>query len=175
MQNNRRAQPPPMRTLLLLAAFALAPAAHAQTLDDLAWLKGCWRTEAPREAESGAQTTEVWIDPPGPALFGYSFTEGEGAVQGWEHMRIDAADGGRPRFVAMPGGGAPVEFRMAEQINLNDPAQIAVFENPAHDYPQRVVYQRERNRLIATISRADGGDPYTYNYRRISCDAALRP
>lgn len=163
-----------MRPLILLAALALAPAAHAQSLDDLTWLKGCWRTEAPRDAESGSQTTEVWIDPPGPALFGYSYTEGEGAVQGWEQMRIDAADGGRPRFVAMPGGGAPVEFRMAEAAD-NAPAQIAVFENVAHDYPQRVTYQRERKRLTATISRADGSDPYTYEYRRVSCTAALRP
>jgi len=164
-----------MRTFLILAALALAPAAHAQTLDDLTWLKGCWRTEAPRAAESGSQTTEVWIDPPGPALFGYSVTEGEGAVQGWEQMRIDAADGGRPRFVAMPGGGAPVAFAMREQINLDDPTQIAVFENPAHDYPQRIVYQRDRNRLTATISRIDGGDPYSYEYRRIVCPRSLGP
>lgn len=164
-----------MRILLFIAAIVCVAPAHAQTLDDLAWLKGCWRTEAPREAESGSQTTEVWIDPPGPALFGYSFTEGEGAVQGWEQMRIDAADGGRPRFVAMPGGGAPIAFRMVEQINLDDPAQLAVFENPAHDYPQRVTYRRDHNRLTATISRADGSDPYSYEYRRISCSGSLRP
>lgn len=164
-----------MRILLFIAAIVCVAPAHAQTLDDLAWLKGCWRTEAPRVAESGSQTTEVWIDPPGPALFGYSFTEGEGAVQGWEQMRIDAADGGRPRFVAMPGGGAPIAFRMVEQINRDDPAQLAVFENPAHDYPQLVTYRRDRNRLTATISRADGSDPYTYEYRRISCSRSLRP
>lgn len=164
-----------MRTLLFLIALALATPAHAQSLDDLAWLKGCWRTEAPREAESGSQTTEVWIDPPGPALLGYSFTQGEGQVQGWEQMRIDAADGGRPRFVAMPGGGAPVEFRMAEQFNLDAPTQIAVFENPAHDYPQRIAYQRDRNRLTATISRADGSDPHTFEYRRIVCPRSLGP
>lgn len=162
-----------MRTLLILAAFALAPAAHAQTLDNLSWLKGCWRTEAPREAESGSQTTEVWIDPPGPALFGYAYTEGEGAVQGWEQMRIDAADGGHPRFVAMPNGGAPVAFVMREQAQPIP--NIAQFENPAHDYPQLIEYRRERNRLTATISRADGSDPYTFEYRRVSCSAALRP
>ncbi|UPT61695.1 MAG: DUF6265 family protein [Hyphomonadaceae bacterium JAD_PAG50586_4] len=164
-----------MRTLILIATLACAMPAHAQSLDDLTWLKGCWRTQAPRDAESGSQTTEVWIDPPGPALFGYSYTEGEGAVQGWEQMRIDAADGGRPRLVAMPGGGASIAFRMEEQIQLDDPTQIAVFENTAHDYPQRIIYQRQRNRLTATISRADGGNPYTFSYRRISCMAALRP
>ena len=33
-----------MRTLPFLAALLLSPAANAQTLDDLSWLKGCWRT-----------------------------------------------------------------------------------------------------------------------------------
>lgn len=164
-----------MRALLILIALACVVPAHAQTLDDLAWLKGCWRTEAPRQAENGSQTTEVWIDPPGPFMVGYSFTEGEGAVQGWEHMRIDAADGGRPRFVASPAGAPPVAFRMTETITLDDPAQIATFENVEHDYPQRITYQRNGNRLIATISKIDGSDPYTYAYRRFTCPAALRP
>jgi hypothetical protein len=161
--------------ILLAAALAFAVPAHAQSMDDLTWLKGCWRTEAPREAEGGSVTTEIWIDPPGPAMLGYSYTEGEGEIQGWEQMRIDAADGGRPRFVAMPGGAAPVEFRMVEQIALDDPTQIAVFENSSHDYPQRILYRREGNRLTATISYIDGGDPYTYAYRRIRCPASARP
>ena len=164
-----------MRAVLILIALTCAPPTHAQTLDDLTWLKGCWRTEAPREAETGAQTTEVWLDPPGPFMVGYSFTEGEGAVQGWEHMRIDAADGGRPRFVASPGGAAPVAFRMAETITLDDSEHIAVFENAEHDYPQRITYDRRGNRLTATISKIDGSDPYTYAYRRFTCPAALRP
>lgn len=163
-----------MRSFLFVTALLCAAPAHAQTLDDLAWLKGCWRTEASHVPEGGSQTTEVWIDPPGPALFGYSFTEGEDAVQGWEQMRIDVGDG-RPRFVAMPGGGAPVAFRMVEQSRLHDPTQIAVFENTAHDYPQRIVYLRDRSRLTATISRADGSDPYAYEYRRITCSGNLRP
>ena len=108
-------------------------------------------------------------------MVGYSFTEGEGAVQGWEHMRIDAADGGRPRLVASPGGAAPVAFRMIETIALDNPAQIAVFENAEHDYPQRITYQRDGNRLTATISKIDGSDLYTYAYRRFTCPANLRP
>ncbi|MFO1016385.1 MAG: DUF6265 family protein [Hyphomonadaceae bacterium] len=169
-----------MRALLILIALVCATPAHAQTLDDLTWLKGCWRTEAPREAETGAQTTEVWLDPPGPFMVGYSFTEGEGAVQGWEHMRIDAADGGRPRFVASPGGAPPVAFQMSEPSDIihlgpHQPDGVAVFTNPDHDYPQSIMYVRFGNRLTATISKIDGSDPYTYAYRRFTCPTALRP
>jgi len=162
-----------MRTLLLLAAFALASTAQAQSVSDLAWLTGCWQTPAPREAESGAQTTEIWIDPPGPAMIGYAYTEGEGAIQGWEQMRIDSADGGYPRFVAMPGGGPPVIFRMREQDVLTP--NRAQFENAEHDYPQLIDYRRDGDRLTAVISRLDGSDRYVYEYRRIRCPASVRP
>lgn len=162
-----------MRNIIIITAVLCAHAAHAQTVDDLAWLRGCWRTEAPREGESGSQTTEVWIDPPGPAMIGYSFNEGEGEVQGWEQMRIDAADGGRPRFVAMPGGAAPVVFRMRVQ---DQPApNLAPFENANHDYPQLIEYRREGRRLTATISLADGANPLVYAYRRVNCPASVRP
>ncbi|MGE0292078.1 MAG: DUF6265 family protein [Hyphomonadaceae bacterium] len=142
-------------------------------MDDLAWLRGCWRTEAPAEAESGSRTTEVWIDPPGPAMIGYSFNEGEGEVQGWEQMRIDAVDGGRPRLVAMPGGASPVVFRMREQAQPTP--GFAQFESPEHDYPQLIEYRRQGRRLTATISLVDGGNPYVYAYRRVACPASVRP
>jgi hypothetical protein len=162
-----------MRVLIFSALLLFTPAAQAQSVSDLTWLVGCWRTDAPREAESGAVTTEVWVDPPGPAMFGYSYTEGEGQVQGWEQMRIDEADGGWPRFVAMPGGAAPVAFRMREQAEPTP--NRAQFDNPQHDYPQTIEYRREGNRLTATTSRSDGSDAFSYEYRRIACPAVLRP
>ncbi|WP_395645501.1 DUF6265 family protein [Terricaulis sp.] len=171
-------QPHPMRALVFLLALALASPAQAQSLSDLAWLKGCWRTEAPREAESGAQITEVWIAPPGPAMFGYSYTEGEGEIQGWEQMRIEMIDG-VPTFIAMPNGGAPVRFRAipAEdtQIYGARPDGDAAFANPAHDFPQLVTYTLFDERLRAMISRIDGGDAIIFEYRRIACPAELRP
>lgn len=164
-----------MRTFLILAALAFATPAHAQNVSDLHWLKGCWRTEA--LPASASRTTEVWIAPSGPAMFGYSYTEGEGAVQGWEQMRIEMIDGA-PAFIAMPNGGAPVRFDLVGTgvvVNARRPYGGALFENLLHDYPQRVEYSRYGNRLTATISRTDGSDAYAYRYRRISCPSALRP
>lgn len=167
-----------MRALVFLLALAVAFPAHAQSLADLAWLKGCWRTQAPREAESGARITEVWNAPPGPAMFGYSFTEGEGEIQGWEQMRIEMIDGA-PTFIAMPNGGAPVRFRMIpvedRQIYGLRPDGDAAFANPTHDFPQLITYTLFGNRLRAMISRTDGGDAIIFEYRRISCTSELRP
>jgi hypothetical protein len=60
-------------------------------------------------------------------------------------------------------------------VNVHRPYGGVTFENPAHDYPQRVSYTRIDNALTATISRIDGTDPITFSYRRIRCAAALRP
>ncbi len=159
-----------MRTLLVLAVLLLAPAAHGQTLEDLHWLKGCWRTTDP-----GPVITEVWSAPPMPAMIGYSYTTHDGATQGWEAMRIEMIDGA-PTFIAMPQGGAPVRFAFAETIYNDDhPDHWAVFENAEHDYPQRVSYRRDGARLTATISKLDRSDAIAFEYRRIRCTANLRP
>lgn len=163
-----------MRSLIFLVALLCAAPAFADEPDSFAWMRGCWRTEAPREAESGATFTEVWIAPPGPTMFGYAYHEGEGAFQGWEQMRIERADGGAS-FVAMPNGDAAVRFRWDASLEFNGRGQVAEFVNAAHDYPQRVRYARANDRLTATISRIDGSDPMTFAYRRIRCSANLQP
>ena len=158
-----------MRWLVFVIALALAPAARAQAISDFSWMEGCWRTEAPREAEAGAVITEVWTAPPMPAMLGYSYTIGEGAVQGWEQTRIEMIDGW-PHFVAMPNGAAPTRFRMREIDGI--PVMHVWFDNPEHDFPKTVEYQRIGRRLIATISGAEGDESIRFEYHRISCAVA---
>jgi hypothetical protein len=157
-----------MRSLIFAIALLSSPAAFAQDISDLAWMEGCWRTEAPREAESGATYTEVWIATPAPILVGYAYTEGEGEIQGWEQMRIES--NGKLDFVAMPLGAFPVRFTIVE----DDTPNRATFENMAHDFPKRIEYWREGDRLYARVS--DGvGEGQDYAFRRIRCTADLRP
>lgn len=157
-----------MRVLILLAALLCAPTAAALDIPDLRWLAGCWRSDPAREAENGAVFTEVWTAPPAPFLSGFAYHEGEGEVQGWEQMRIES--NGQPEFVAMPLGGFPVRFQLVED---DTPNQV-IFENMAHDFPKRIEYRREGNRLYARVS--DGADEaQEYVYRRIRCPANLRP
>lgn len=152
-----------MRALFLALLIAFPPLASAQTTADLAWLKGCWRL-----ADGAREITEVWSAPPFGALLGYAYTLRDGQVREWEQTRIqDIA--GAPAFIAMPGGAAPTPFAMVEHG-----AQSVVFANPAHDFPQRVSYARQGNRLTATVSGGDG-QAITFPYRRISCTNALRP
>jgi len=55
---------------------------------------------------------------------------------------------------ASPGGRFPTtEFAL---VDLDD--QRAVFSNPDHDFPQRITYQRDGNRLHAEIEGAEDGE-----------------
>ncbi|MGD9982019.1 MAG: DUF6265 family protein [Hyphomonadaceae bacterium] len=167
-----------MRSLVLAAALLFAPHSQAQSINDLAWLKGCWRTEASRDATETSVVTEVWVAPPTNAMFGYAYTIRDGENRSWEQMRIEMIEGW-PHFVALLPGQNPVQFRLHDPADLihldSEPEDFAVFENAAHDYPQRIIYSREGRRLTATISLADGGNPFVYAYRRVGCPASVRP
>jgi hypothetical protein len=69
----------------------------------------------------------------------------------FEYLRIVERDGGLV-YVAQPGGGSPTEFALTELDN-----QRAVFVNPRHDYPQRIVYELlDAGALSASIGFAKG-------------------
>jgi hypothetical protein len=157
-----------MRALVFAAALLFAPAAQAQSLSDLAFMNGCWRTEAPAEAESGSQTTEVWASPAMPAMVGYSYTVGEGETQSWEHMRIEMIDGW-PSLISMPNGAPPVAFRMVEPgAPVTD---IVQFANEEHDFPKLIQYNLEDGLLIASIFGEDASSEIRWTYHRTDCAA----
>ncbi|MGD2133465.1 MAG: DUF6265 family protein [Maricaulaceae bacterium] len=140
----------------LLAASLAGGCATAQPAEEsasLEWLTGCWVTD------DGA-TREIWSEPYGDLLFGYAVTEQDGAVVFFEDLRIEPTETGAD-YVASPGGGDPVRF---ERVAVG-PASAA-FVNPEHDFPQRIVYVGDGDRLIATISLADGSEARAFGFTR---------
>jgi hypothetical protein len=55
-------------------------------------------------------------------------------------------------FLAQPRGA---EGATAFRLVRSAPGE-AVFENPAHDFPQRIIYRRTGDRLTGRIEGADG-------------------
>jgi hypothetical protein len=146
-----------MKLLLIAAAVAAAPAPVAQDTPDLAWLSGRWLTES-----EGQWTEEAWTAPRGGVMLGTGLS-GEGAgAKSFEFMRIARDAEGALTFWGAPEGRPPVPFRWE-----SGGARHAVFVNPGHDYPQRIVYKSNGRELFATISLTDGSNAQRWRYRRI--------
>ena len=145
-----------MRIMVAVVSLLLVAASPAATVDDLGWLAGDWVSEA-----DGRWTEESWAPPRGGVMLGHSRSGRGEVLREYEFIRIAPGDDGALAYIAMPQGGAPVAFRLVRQD-----AASATFENPAHDYPQRIAYVRGGDTLTATISAIDGSKPRTWTYRR---------
>jgi hypothetical protein len=138
-----------------IALPAPAPAA----IGDLAWLGGAW--VGTRGAQGATSIEERWSPPLGGAMLAVSRTVSRGQMSAFEYLRIVERDGGLV-YVAQPGGAAPTEFLLTELTTTR-----AVFDNPRHDYPQRIVYELSAEGVLsATIGFAKGGAPRRLDFKR---------
>lgn len=150
----------------LAMVSCLARAADAPgRIEQLGWLAGCWQLE--RSTERGVRLIdEQWMAPRGGAMLGASRTVQGAAMVEYEHVLI-REDAGGLVYVAKPARQAEASFRAVE---LEERA--VVFENPAHDFPQRIVYRlRADGALDARIEGSVRGQPRAvdFPYRRVSC------
>ncbi len=133
---------------LAVAAMAVVSAqgacAHAQ---DASFLKGYWLM-----CSAGEEVSETWSDPRGGIMVGTTLTLA-GGKPSWEFARIGPSAAGISYF-ALPAGQAATEFPLSKA--KSGPTRL-VFENLAHDFPQRVIYAREGKRLTARIEGEIGG------------------
>lgn len=116
------------------------------TITDMAWLAGIWAG-----MQSTSSIEERWIPMKGGAMLGISRTIRGERMTAFEYLRIVERDGGLI-YIAQPGGRPPTEFVLTELNN-----QRAVFLNPRHDYPQRIVYElTDSGVLSASVGFAIG-------------------
>lgn len=135
------------------------PAPAKAALGDLAWLAGAWT--GTRGSAGTTSIEERWSPPLGGAMLAVSRTVSRGKMVAFEFLRIVERDGGLV-YIAQPGGAAPTEFVLTEWS-----ATRAVFENPRHDSPQRIVYELSTDgRLTASIGFARGGRPQRFEFKR---------
>ena len=134
------------------------PAAAPAVTGDLNWLAGAWVGTKP----SGSLIEERWSPALGGAMLAVSRTVNpSGKMVAFEYLRIVERDGGLI-YVAQPGGKAATEFVLTEVSPTR-----AVFDNPRHDYPKRIVYELSaEGGLIATIGYAKGGTPRRFEFKR---------
>lgn len=143
-----------MSYLAMLAAAAAAAGASPAG-PDLSWLAGYWISCA-----GGREATETWSDPRAGSMFGYNVTV-KGDQIFYEYARIaPSSAGGTVSFYAQPNGATPTEFP-AKEIS----ERRVVFENPEHDFPQRVIYERRGKILVGRIEGATEGAESSLEWR----------
>ena len=126
---------------VLLLAPALAWAQSPARVSSLDWMYGTWE----RKADGRETVTESWLGPGNGLMVAANLTTWANGRKSYEFLRIAETPEGYSYF-ASPGGKAPVEFKLKEAGERR-----VVFENAAHDFPQRILYWREGEQLVARI------------------------
>jgi hypothetical protein len=135
------------------------PTPAKAAIGDLSWLAGAW--VGTRGSSGQISIEERWSTPLGGAMLAVSRTVSRGKMSAFEFLRIVERDSGVV-YIAQPNGAAPTEFVLTELD-----AKRAVFENPRHDYPKRIVYELSaEGALSATIGFIKGGSPRRFDFKR---------
>lgn len=130
-------------------------------LGQLDWMAGCWE-----RASGDLVVEERWLSPRGGLTLGVSRTLRGGRAVGWEFLRISEGEDGIV-LVAHPSEQAVTEFRAVAVADT-----LAAFENPEHDFPQRVLYRPGGDSLFARIEGEAGGETRGVDFRmgRVACE-----
>jgi hypothetical protein len=130
-------------------------------MQKLAWISGCWKSEG------NPQSEEQWTKLEAQSMIGMGRTIANGKTVFHEFLQIrERSDG--IYYIAQPNGETAVPFKLVK-VNNN----AAVFENPQHDFPQRIIYQLMIDgSLFAAIEGEEKGKPKHIEFamKRVRCD-----
>jgi len=135
-------------------------------VERLGWIAGCWEGTL----SSGATYEESWLAPRAGTLIGMARLTRDDRMLSFEFIRI-ADDQGTLVYSAQPSGRPPTHFR-ATALTGNE----AKFENPEHDFPQRILYRlTPPDALLARIEGLQDGQPRHVDFplHRVACPGAM--
>jgi hypothetical protein len=130
----------------LRAAF-LAATLQAADVNQLTWITGCW------SMQQGPLTIEErWTPPVGGQMMAVARTIRTAKVVAREFIVIDTEADGIYYSPRIGTKDAAVRFKLTTQT-----ATEVIFENPTHDFPQRILYRKTADGLTARIDGMDKG------------------
>ncbi len=136
-------------TVMLFAMSVFVSPAFAQVktetprtnIKDLSWLSGKWFVK------NGASSFEEhWMRPADGAMIGMGRELSGSKMEFFEYLRIEQRKDGI-FYVAQPRGKAQTDFRLTHESK-----NTLVFENPTHDFPKKIEYERANNSVIVRVS-----------------------
>jgi Domain of unknown function (DUF6265) len=146
-------------TILLLSTVVFAQNAF----DKVAWFSGCWIGDVDE-----AKYEECWTSPSGEFMQGSGRMSKGDKILMREHITIEKEGEDLIMYVLgygeklKPDAQGTVGFKLVKS-SKNE----LVFENPKHDYPQRIVYAKDgKDGLIARIELIDGKNQTLFKLKR---------
>jgi hypothetical protein len=150
------------KPVILIAYFLALHSVFANAgtaLDKLDWIDGHWCSDG-----NGERIEEIWLPSHGGVMLGMSRTLAGERTSSFEYMRIVLGEHG-PAYIAQPGGRPPVSF-----LRSDGGTNWVRFENPEHDFPQRIEYRREGNTLHAKIAGpGEDGKEFEIPFEYVPC------
>jgi hypothetical protein len=150
--------------IVLIVRFGLQAQSPQPKINDLSWLAGCWEANV-----RGREVNEQWMKPGGGIMLGMARTVSQGKAAEFEFTQIREDKDGSIYYVAKPSGQAEASFKLVILKNQ----KMAVFENPQHDFPQRIIYSRlSDGSLFARVEATVNGQlrGIDYPYKRAKCE-----
>ena len=129
----------------LLAQLVPADEKAKPTLAAVAWMAGTWKG-----ADRGTAMEELWTDPKGGLMLGLHRDVRDGRAVSFEFLRIEENTEGLV-YQGSPRGAPATPFRLTE---IGD--KRAVFANPEHDFPKRIIYWLDKDGALN--ARVDAGE-----------------
>lgn len=135
-------------------------------LEAVAFMEGCWRGGA----VDGPTAEEHFSIAGAGTMLGWSRTSRNGQLGSWEFQRVVDEVNEIVLEVWPNGEKAPARFVLTDRV----PGTQAAFEDPDHDWPRRIRYQRIQDDLLQIT--VDGGpsgdgDVIQLTMARVECGA----
>ncbi len=148
-------------TLLGAEAKKSGKPAPPPAIGRLGWLAGSWRME-----KGGRVIDEQWMAPAGGVMLGMGRTIAKGRVMEHEFLQIREGPGGDLFYIAQPSGQPEATFQIT---SLSDTA--VSFENPQHDFPQKISYTLQTVGVLLAAIEGPGADGQVkrieFTYQRV--------
>lgn len=148
--------------VLIFSSFAFGQKQAVSKLEQMNWLVGCFENKTEKQTSE-----EAWTKAKGGMIFGVGRVFTGDKTIGFEFMRIHE-EGEDLFFTSIPSGQKEASFKL---VSLN--ASEVVFENPTHDFPQKIIYRKMPNLAIAARIEGKIGDKFKaidFSFTRTKCE-----
>ena len=149
--------------LFAVTVVPFSKATQKTSIEKLGWIAGCWAMDDGKES-----TQENWMKPAGQSMIGMSRTVAGDKTIFTEYVQIREMNGQLAYIVSLGLNAKPIAFKL-----IKSSENEVVFENPEHDFPQRIIYRRDSpDALFARIEGQEKGvnKSVDFPYKRVKCD-----